>query len=103
SRRRHTRSKRDWSSDVCSSDLGIITGAAIGGLVTLFNQETRKYVKDTAEEAYNQTNHFLQNPEDGVNKVRQGIVSVNRFVADNTDGAMNALSQAENTLQKFLK
>src|SRR5207249_7214292 len=23
SRRRHTRSKRDWSSDVCSSDLGI--------------------------------------------------------------------------------
>src|SRR6266704_5032153 len=25
SRRRHTRSKRDWSSDVCSSDLGLIT------------------------------------------------------------------------------
>src|SRR5699024_11735763 len=24
SRRRHTRSKRDWSSDVCSSDLGAI-------------------------------------------------------------------------------
>src|SRR5207249_8226854 len=25
SRRRHTRSKRDWSSDVCSSDLGDTT------------------------------------------------------------------------------
>src|SRR5699024_12087462 len=24
SRRRHTRSKRDWSSDVCSSDLGSV-------------------------------------------------------------------------------
>src|SRR5699024_10901409 len=24
SRRRHTRSKRDWSSDVCSSDLGVV-------------------------------------------------------------------------------
>src|SRR5699024_11899065 len=24
SRRRHTRSKRDWSSDVCSSDLGML-------------------------------------------------------------------------------
>src|SRR5699024_11917567 len=24
SRRRHTRSKRDWSSDVCSSDLSIL-------------------------------------------------------------------------------
>src|SRR5699024_11828163 len=34
SRRRHTRSKRDWSSDVCSSDLGPVTldpqvGAAV--------------------------------------------------------------------------
>src|SRR5699024_11292075 len=27
SRRRHTRSKRDWSSDVCSSDLAIAEGA----------------------------------------------------------------------------
>src|SRR5206468_4518536 len=25
SRRRHTRSDRDWSSDVCSSDLGLVT------------------------------------------------------------------------------
>src|SRR5699024_11604289 len=39
SRRRHTRSKRDWSSDVCSSDLGaknmdkvIIIGAGPAGL-----------------------------------------------------------------------
>src|SRR5207247_3186683 len=33
SRRRHTRSTRDWSSDVCSSDLGsaIVTGAGGGG------------------------------------------------------------------------
>src|SRR5699024_9235226 len=34
SRRRHTRSKRDWSSDVCSSDLGekteTLTGENIG-------------------------------------------------------------------------
>src|SRR5207247_3532462 len=32
SRRRHTRSTRDWSSDVCSSDLGEAL-AARGGLV----------------------------------------------------------------------
>src|SRR5204863_5822308 len=33
SRRRHTRSLRDWSSDVCSSDLtgGIIAGAGVPG------------------------------------------------------------------------
>src|SRR5207249_5415830 len=30
SRRRHTRSKRDWSSDVCSSDLDLAIGLATG-------------------------------------------------------------------------
>src|SRR5207249_5782218 len=41
SRRRHTRSKRDWSSDVCSSDLGnapvlyIVQVHVEGGLVEL--------------------------------------------------------------------
>src|SRR5256884_4005626 len=33
SRRRHTRCSRDWSSDVCSSDLVVITVAFIGYLV----------------------------------------------------------------------
>src|SRR5699024_3168883 len=35
SRRRHTRSKRDWSSDVCSSDLGIAVGGEWSGSVLL--------------------------------------------------------------------
>src|SRR5699024_11683685 len=30
SRRRHTRSKRDWSSDVCSSDLNDAGGGLVG-------------------------------------------------------------------------
>src|SRR5437868_11442991 len=45
SRRRHTRSKRDWSSDVCSSDLrtGLAPGAvsAVNKRFQFFNQETR--------------------------------------------------------------
>src|SRR5204862_1655330 len=34
SRRRHTRSLRDWSSDVCSSDLNKAIGAYNGGVKT---------------------------------------------------------------------
>src|SRR5207249_721446 len=40
SRRRHTRSKRDWSSDVCSSDLEASTG--IAGLVDYFRTLLRE-------------------------------------------------------------
>src|SRR5699024_11341968 len=36
SRRRHTRSKRDWSSDVCSSDLGISADNVLDYLEWIF-------------------------------------------------------------------
>src|SRR5699024_11725179 len=35
SRRRHTRSKRDWSSDVCSSDLAVGRDIAVDDTVTI--------------------------------------------------------------------
>src|SRR5215475_14786414 len=35
SRRRHTRFSRDWSSDVCSSDLSILGRARAAGFTTL--------------------------------------------------------------------
>src|SRR5699024_11402586 len=42
SRRRHTRSKRDWSSDVCSSDLG-------GNRVMDMSSEAQLYLNSAAE------------------------------------------------------
>src|SRR5690606_39543911 len=33
SRRRHTRFSRDWSSDVCSSDLAVVVGVSGGVLL----------------------------------------------------------------------
>src|SRR5438105_11892444 len=56
SRRRHTRSTRDWSSDVCSSDLGgepwqrlpllalgiLLAGAAVGAVGTLIGALARE-------------------------------------------------------------
>src|SRR5699024_1895729 len=41
SRRRHTRSKRDWSSDVCSSDLSLLMEnepGALSRVIGLFSQ-----------------------------------------------------------------
>src|SRR5206468_7920890 len=35
SRRRHTRSDRDWSSDVCSSDLDFVERSAISSPISL--------------------------------------------------------------------
>src|SRR5205814_5248577 len=49
SRRRHTRCLSDWSSDVCSSDLGVLAGAVDGedgGLVEGRAVEGRGGVRD---------------------------------------------------------
>src|SRR5690348_17427339 len=41
SRRRHTRWTGDWSSDVCSSDLG---GSGLGKPLKLINEPLRKHI-----------------------------------------------------------
>src|SRR5699024_12036960 len=41
SRRRHTRSKRDWSSDVCSSDLTVTLVSDLGGQAVQLNKALR--------------------------------------------------------------
>src|SRR5699024_11406526 len=51
SRRRHTRSKRDWSSDVCSSDLNLtesslislIYDSALTPFLSPFSTDSSKY------------------------------------------------------------
>src|SRR5699024_11478395 len=78
SRRRHTRSKRDWSSDVCSSDLrklitGIIVGASVGGLVTLFNQEARDYAKEGLYDLKDKATNYIENPSTAIIKVKDTV------------------------------
>src|SRR5690606_39586465 len=41
SRRRHTRFSRDWSSDVCSSDLALVLGAGIVGVSVALHLQAR--------------------------------------------------------------
>src|SRR5207248_4886928 len=48
SRRRHTRSYGDWSSDVCSSDLDRVDGPGAWGDVTVFSLRKMAPVPDGA-------------------------------------------------------
>src|SRR2546422_8291710 len=51
SRRRHTRCSRDWSSDVCSSDLGIHAGKAFLARLKERSQNRDKEITVTALQA----------------------------------------------------
>src|SRR5204863_6344711 len=58
SRRRHTRSLRDWSSDVCSSDLGLLGQFLLGdfGMAKATQQEL------TEKTIVTQFHHFIGTP-----------------------------------------
>src|SRR5699024_11684819 len=58
SRRRHTRSKRDWSSDVCSSDLG-----AFHALRDLSEERVREIIEEAAADAEARDPHGEQVPD----------------------------------------
>src|SRR5207249_6777586 len=49
SRRRHTRSKRDWSSDVCSSDLTTATPEEFSALASGYRGEIERMQKEVLE------------------------------------------------------
>src|SRR5699024_11539898 len=53
SRRRHTRSKRDWSSDVCSSDLsGILLAAILSAIMSTIDSQLLVSSSAVAEDFY---------------------------------------------------
>src|SRR5699024_12089735 len=47
-RRQHTRSKRDWSSDVCSSDL--VNAVYANKIASLEGEERQRFIKEKQEE-----------------------------------------------------
>src|SRR5699024_2482346 len=62
SRRRHTRSKRDWSSDVCSSDLAVedLSAGDVGYIVASIKKVGDSLVGDTITNADNPADEPLQ-------------------------------------------
>src|SRR5699024_11320288 len=63
SRRRHTRSKRDWSSDVCSSDLKIAAAADYVGVLCVeffVLADGRLVANEIAPRPHNSGHHTIE-------------------------------------------
>src|SRR5450830_1753196 len=80
SRRRHTRSKRDWSSDVCSSDLYVIPGVALalmGGFALLYAliiKMTRGRVRADSQKIARESNNVIKNLQEGLGGIRDVLI-----------------------------
>lgn len=81
---------------------GIIVGASIGGLISLMNEDARKYAKEKANEAVDNVQQCIKNPAETVKQVREKVETLNEAISSNASSAVNALEQVENSLNKLL-
>lgn len=81
---------------------GVVLGATVGGLLSLLNDDARKYAKDKSSEIYDQLQGYVQDPSNTVKNVREKIEAINELVENNANSAVNALEQVEKSLTKFL-
>ena len=78
-------------------------GAIVGGAVSLFNKETRDYVKDKSNQAKDQASYYAKHPNEAIENLKSTVIDVTEKIEDNKSGALNALDQVENTVGKVLK
>ena len=82
---------------------GIIAGAAIGGIISLVNRETRNYAKEELTQIKDKVVTCVEDPSSAIEQVKEAVQCASTFVENNVDGAINTLEQVESTVNKFLK
>ena len=83
--------------------ISIVAGAVCGFAISLTNENNRAYVKEKSSRALETADFYISHPAEGVKNIKEGIQTVNHALMENSDKAINALNQAENSLRKFLK
>lgn len=82
---------------------GMISGAMIGCLVSLFNDDARGYAKDKLCDMRKATTNVINNPTEAVHTLKQSVIKLSSRVSTESNNALNALEQIENTLEKVTK
>lgn len=83
--------------------IGVLLGAVAGGLVSLFDKETRYYTKKQLQQAKDATGYVVQNPADVARMAKDTSNQLHEKLNSNADNAINALEQAEETWNKLRK
>lgn len=82
---------------------GIISGAIVGGLISLFNDDARRYAKDKMCATRDMTSYIVKNPTQSIQAMKRSIETMSSRVSVESKNAINALEQIEETLGKVTK
>ncbi|WP_430788161.1 YtxH domain-containing protein [Virgibacillus flavescens] len=82
---------------------GMVLGALLGGLTTLFDRETRHRTKLQCQSLTRDGEYYLKHPSEAVKKARTACNQFNNTFNTSAESAINALEQVEKTIDTLTK
>jgi len=82
---------------------GVISGAVLGGLISLSNKDARNYAKNLANNTAERVVYFTKNPAELVGNLKQTVQLIDEKVSENRESAFNAIEQVDKTINKISK
>lgn len=80
--------------------IGMVAGAVAGGLVTLFDKETRVYTSGKLSGVKSGISYVTKNPSEAVHQLQETFDAISEKFTSGTESAINALDQVQQTLGK---
>ncbi|SFM45933.1 hypothetical protein SAMN04487943_11956 [Gracilibacillus orientalis] len=82
---------------------GILTGAIVGGLITLSNRDTRSYVTSRLEICGNRAAYYAKHPADTIHLLNVNYTKCSEQLALGLTSALNMLHQLQELTEKVDK
>lgn len=82
---------------------GIISGAIVGGLISLLDRDARDYAKKKLKDTRRVTTNVIKNPTETVQSLTDKVEKLNTKISTESDNVINALEQVKGTLEKITK
>ncbi|WP_226035372.1 YtxH domain-containing protein [Aquibacillus saliphilus] len=80
---------------------GIIIGAAVGGLVTMFDRNTRNDVLDQLKTSSRTANNYVKNPSEAFYNLRNSYETISTDLTRGINSVLTILTQVQETLDSI--
>lgn len=74
---------------------GIIIGAVAGGLITLFDEDTRRYASRKLSESKDSAGYYVKHPSDALNQFNHGYQKASKQISAGLSSVLSILNQLE--------
>ncbi|GAE94409.1 hypothetical protein JCM21714_3564 [Gracilibacillus boraciitolerans JCM 21714] len=82
---------------------GVVTGAVVGGLITLFDKDTRSFVSKNLQTCGSKSVYYVKHPADAIHQLNQGYAKCSKQLSSGLTFALDMLNQLQEVTQKVEK